>query len=110
MTYPLFRGRSPKVSGRAPAYYATVVGRAETAVQPAAEELTTAEAAAELSVEDVGVLALPGEAAATRTKRANRDVSPEAPPLEKSAPETACSIEAFFARWRFAAKGVTRPM
>ncbi len=50
--------------------------------------------------------------AAARTPRANRLVSPPAPlaPLEKMTPETACSMEAFFARCRLAAKGAKGPI
>lgn len=67
-----------------------------------------AAAAAELSVRGIGAPFLPlGEPAATRKPRANRAVSPSP---ENSAPDTTCSIEAIFARWRLAAKGATGPM
>lgn len=86
-----------------------MVGGAEAAEEqagPPVEEMATAGAPDEVSPEVGLALLLDGVTAATQTPRANRPLSP----LENSAPETACSIEAFFARWRLAAKGGTGPM
>lgn len=104
-----FCTNTTRLSASASAYAIIIVeGLAETVVEPAsaaAEELTTTAESEELSLEG-GVLVMDGVAAAARTPRANRAVSPP----ENSEPETACAIEEFFARWRLAAKGATGPM